>query len=120
MTHQCSHEHDRELERHSINGEVAVYDCLRDLYIGRLVNIHTQGLMIMGDIPLEEDKLYTLDLHLPEPISNQTIIQLGIDCLWARDADMAGKYWIGCAIIDVSPQSTEAIRELVGRFGEAF
>lgn len=120
MTHQCSNEHDRELERHSIHGEVEVYDCLRDLYIGRLVNIHAQGLMIIGELPLEEDKLYTLDLHLPEPINGHTIIQLGIDCLWARDADLADKFWMGCAIIDISPQSKEAIMELIERFGEAF
>lgn len=119
MTHQCTFEHDRELERHSINGEVEVYDSLHDIYIGRLVNIHAQGLMIIGDNPLEEDKLYTLDLHLPEPINGQTLIQLGVDCLWARDADLADKFWIGCTVIDVSPLSAETIRELILCFGEA-
>lgn len=119
MTHNCSHEHDRELERHSINGDVDVYDNLRDLYVGRLVNIHSQGLMIVGDIPLEEDHIYTLDLHVPEPVNGQMVIQLGVDCLWARDADLSGKYWMGFSIIDASVQSTEAIRALVDRLGDA-
>lgn len=120
MTHQCSHEHDREFERHSIHGEVEVYDCLRDLYIGRLVNLHAQGLMIIGDAPLEEDRLYTLDLYLPETIGDHTIIQMGVDCLWVRDADIADKFWMGCAIVDISPQSKEAIRELIDRYSEVF
>ena len=120
MTHQCSHEHDRELERYTINGDVDVYDSLRDSYIGRLVNIHAQGMMIMGDIALEEDRLYTVDLHVPEPVNGQTVIQVGIDCLWAREADLAGKVWMGCAIIDASAQSIEAIRQLVERMGEGF
>ncbi len=119
MVHNCSHEHDRELERHFISGDVDVYDSLKDVYLGRLVNIHAQGLMIMGDLPLDEDHLYTLELHVPEPVNGQTVIQLGVDCLWTRDADLAGKYWMGCAIIDVSPQSTETIRMLVDMLGES-
>lgn len=78
MTHNCSREHDRELERHSINGDVDVYDNLRDLYIGRLVNIHAQGLMVVGDVAMEEDRIYTLDLHVPEPVNGQMVIQLGV------------------------------------------
>ena len=120
MTHNCSREHDRELERHTINGDVDVYDNLRDLYIGRLVNIHARGLMIVGDVALEEDRLYTLDLHVPEPVNGQTVIQLGVDCLWTRDADLSGKRWIGFSIIDISPRSSESIRELIVRLGEAF
>ena len=120
MTHNCSREHDRELERHTINGDVDVYDSLRDLYIGRLVNIHSQGLMIMGDVVLEEDCLYTLDLHVPEPVNGQLVIQLGADCLWARAADLSGKRWVGFSIIDASVQATESIRQLVALLGEAY
>lgn len=120
MTHQCSKEQDRELERHNISGDVDVYDSLRDLYIGRLVNIHTQGLMVMGDVALEEDHLYTLDLHLPEPVNGQMVIQVGADCLWARAADLEGKHWTGFSIIDASSQATEAIRGLVAMLGETY
>jgi hypothetical protein len=118
MTHNCSREHDRELERHAIQGDVDVYDNLRNQYIGRLVNVHIRGLMIVGDIAMEEDRLYTLDLHLPEAVNGQTMIQLGADCLWARDADLSGKHWTGFSIIDASPQAAEAIRTLVEFLGE--
>lgn len=120
MTHSCSREHDRELERHTINGDVDVYDNMRDQYVGRLVNIHTQGLMIVGDVAMEEDRLYTLDLHVPEPVNGQMVIQLGVDCLWTREADLSGKHWIGFSIIDVSPQAAESIRTLVELLGEAY
>ncbi|MFC3113996.1 PilZ domain-containing protein [Cellvibrio fontiphilus] len=120
MSHNCSKEHDRDMERHIIQGDVDVYDSLRDLYLGRLVNIHTQGLMVMGDLSLEEDRLYTLDLHLPEPINDQLVIQLGVDCLWTREADLAGKYWMGFSIIDASTESLQSIRDLVERLGESY
>lgn len=120
MTHKCSQEHDRELERHVIHGDVDVYDSLRDRYLGRLVNIHTQGLMVMGDWALEEDHLYSLDLHLPEPINDQLVIHLGVDCLWTREADLADKYWMGFAIIDASTEALSAIQRLVERLGESY
>jgi len=113
MVHNCSREHDRGLERHYIRGDVEVYDSLKNIYLGRLVNIHAQGLMIMGDIALEEDRIYTLGLHMPEPLGGQAVIQLGVDCLWTREADLIGKYWIGCAIIDISPENAEAIKQLI-------
>jgi hypothetical protein len=110
--------HDRVLERHTISGEVEVYDSLRDLHLGRLVNIHTYGLMIVSEVALEEDSLYTLDLHVPEPVNGQLVIQLGVDCLWIRAADVLGKYWIGFSIIDVSSEASEAIEALIDAFGE--
>lgn len=105
--------HDRARERHEINTAVEVYDNLRDIYLGRLVNIHTEGLMIMGDVRLEEDKLYKLDLLLPEYINERNSIHLGVDCLWVRNADHNGKHWAGFSIIDISPQATEDIRGLI-------
>lgn len=110
--------YDRGLERHGINGDVDVYDSLRDVYLGRLVNIHVQGLMIMGDIAVEEDKLYKLDLHLPTAIHSHTSIHLGVDCLWARNADHNGKHWAGFTIIDLSPQASEDIQLLIQALGQ--
>lgn len=104
---------DRALERHTVNGNVDVYDSLRDVYLGRLVNIHIQGLMIIGDVPLDEDKLYKLDLHLPQAINERTSIHLGVDCLWTRNADHDGKHWTGFNIIDLSPQAADDIAQLV-------
>ena len=119
MIHHCSREHDRELERVNIGGNVDVYDAMRDLYLGRLVNIHAQGLMIVGDIGLEEDRLYTLDLHIPEKLSGCGVMQLGVDCLWARDADLAGKFWTGFSIIETSVENTETIKLLIDQLGSA-
>lgn len=110
--------YDRALQRHGIDGDVDVYDSLRDIYLGRLVNIHSQGLMLLGDIPLEEDRLYKLDLHLPHSLNGRTSIHLGVDCLWTRNADYNGKHWAGFTIIDISPDAAEDIRLLVDQFGQ--
>src|SRR3982751_5474611 len=101
MSDISAHDNDRMLHRHTLNADVDVYDSLRDIYLGRLVNIHSQGLMLVGDVPLEEDRLYELDLHLPDLENNsRQVIRIGVDCLWTRSADQNGKNWTGFTIID--------------------
>ncbi len=106
-------EHQRSLERHGVSDAVDVYDSLRDVYLGRLVNIHGKGLMLMGDQPMEEDKLYQLDLHLPRPINHHQTIHLGVDCLWTRAAGYNGKHWAGFTIIDLAPSAAADIEGLI-------
>ncbi len=114
MSDLSSQNYDRAMHRHTVSGDVDVYDSLRDIYLGRLVNIHTQGLMLVGDVPLEEDRLYELDLHLPD-IENNTkqVIRVGVDCLWTRSADQNGKHWTGFTIIDSTPHAAEEIHKLI-------
>ncbi|MDO3383417.1 PilZ domain-containing protein [Gilvimarinus algae] len=111
MVNASSHE-ERSRERLGVNQSIDVYDNTRDIYLGRLVNIHSNGLMLIGDQPFEEDCLYRLDLHLSESVNNRNSIQLGVDCLWVRNADDNGKHWAGFTIIDASPQALEDIESL--------
>lgn len=106
-------EQKRELERYLVDDTIDVYDNVRDLYLGRLVNIHSRGLMVMGDQPLEEDKLYKLDLHLQVSVNGHSSIHLGVDCLWTRNANHNGKHWAGFSIVDVSPAAADAIAALI-------
>ncbi len=108
----------RRLKRHALDGHVEVFDSVRGVYLGRLVNIHAEGLMLIGDIALEDDKLYQLDLRLPQAINGRESIPLGVDCLWARASDDFSKHWSGCQIIDISPQGAEDIDALIQLMGQ--
>lgn len=114
-----SSSNDRALFRHAIGGDIDVYDSLRDIYIGRLVNIHTQGLMLVGDVLLEEDRLYEVDMHIPGQDQTKKVLRLGVDCLWTREADQNGKHWTGFSIIDSSPLAADEIRRLIESWGVA-
>lgn len=106
----------RKHERHSPEQVVDVYDTARDVYLGRLVNIHANGLMVIGDISCEEDHLYKLDLQLSKPINNRNTIHVGADCMWTRDAGDNAKLWSGFSIIDVSPEGSADIDNLIKEF----
>lgn len=113
-----SRSYERKLKRHEIADIIDVYDSVQDIYLGRLVNIHAEGLMLMGDVSLSADKLYQLALHLPEPVNGRSKVDVGVDCLWTRHSEDSAKHWSGCQIIDISTEGLEDIAGLVERLGE--
>jgi hypothetical protein len=118
MSDLSSQNYDRAMHRHTISGDIDIYDSLRDIYLGRLVNIHTQGLMLVGDVPLEEDRLYELDMHIPDNGNGKQVLRIGVDCLWTRAADQNGKHWTGFSIIDSTPHAAEEIHKLIQSWGQ--
>lgn len=108
----------RRLPRHVLSGPVNVYDRVSQSFLGRLVNVHTEGLMIMGNHPFSADCIYQLDLQLPEPIEGcEMMIPLGVDCLWSRSED-THLHWAGCKIIDASEEALKSIERLIELFGQ--
>lgn len=108
----------RSQPRFVVSGVIDVYDNTRDKYLGRVVNLHKNGLMVMGDQPFDEDCLYKLDLHLSEPVKGHNSIHIGVDCLWARNTEDNGKHWAGFTIIDASPPTLEIIEHLIEQLGD--
>ena len=103
----------RRLQRHRLNVPVEVFDSNRNLRLGRLVDIHRQGLMLLGDQPLQVDSLYQLELRLPEPLQGDAVLLLGVDCLWTRGEEGASSHWSGLQIIDLSEHAERQIDDLV-------
>lgn len=110
----------RKLERHEMTASIDVWDAASDEYLGRLVNLHTDGLMLLTSSPLQEDKLYQLRLTLPQNLASSGELTLGADCLWVRAAgeDSSG-HWAGCQIIDASTQARALLQSLISRLGNA-
>lgn len=108
----------RHLERNYLSDPVNVYDRPSQSFLGRLVNIHSEGMLIMGNYPFEEGRVYQVDLQVPESINGKTLISLGIDCLWTQTEDGNVAYWAGCKIIDVSEDAMSDINDLIQKFGE--
>jgi hypothetical protein len=108
----------RGLKRHQVTGVVEVYDRATQQYIGRLVNIHSEGMMLMGDQLLSIEKIYQLDLILAQHLDGVDKIQLGIDCFWVREAGDGSPHWAGCRIIDASDEALSMVDKLVNAWGE--
>jgi len=109
----------RSQRRRTLSGVVNVVNQFDGVLLGRLVNITTEGLMLVNANPLATDTLYQAVLELPELLNNTKRIELGMDCLWTSptnpDADM---YWSGCHIIDISEEMFASLIVLIENFGD--
>ena len=80
--------------------------------VGRIVNISTDGIMLLGGMPVEENSILELILAFGE--HGTETIALGVESLWCRSNDDHSQFWSGHYIIDVSAQDLERLLMLAG------
>ena len=81
--------------------------------MGEVVNLTPEGLMLVSDEAIAGNTIYQVEFVLPQPILSLSHIELGIECLWCRQADTSDRYWSGHQIIDASVEAQAAVRELL-------
>ncbi|MGH1485057.1 MAG: PilZ domain-containing protein [Cellvibrionaceae bacterium] len=103
----------RRRRRHQLSADICVIDHLRHHPMGQLVNIHQEGLLLMGHF-LNIHSSHQISLILPNSVNQQTQFELGIECLWSQQADSDEHvYWSGCSIIDLSPMAEACIQKMI-------
>ncbi|PHQ57283.1 MAG: PilZ domain-containing protein [Porticoccus sp.] len=102
--------------RHQLNVEVDVVDQFSRDLLGVLVDIHLEGLLLMGELSFRPDRLYQVAL-VPRTSDHQLdVIPMGIDCLWTRAMGQQDRVWAGCQIVDLAPQAGEQLARLIEDF----
>lgn len=109
----------RKLERRELNESIAVLDTINGGTFGELVNLTTEGMMVIIDREIETQAIFQLALLLPEPINGDDQIVVGADCLWCRRAENFYRYWAGFQIIDASDRALEQIDALIQQYAKA-
>jgi hypothetical protein len=108
----------RRLERRTISKSIKITDQMTGKAFGELINVTTEGLMIISDNEIETGSIFQLVLHLDEPMEEETTIELGADCLWCRKVENFTRYWGGFQIIDASEKAISQLDILIEILGE--
>ncbi len=108
----------RKLERRELTQSITVNDTINGGVFGELVNITTEGLMVITDREIESQAIFQLALQLPEPLGGSDMLVLGADCLWCRRAENFYRYWAGFQIIDVSDHAVQQIEALIDLYAK--
>lgn len=114
---QDSLQNQRKLKRYQLTALVDIVNHQSQDMVGRLVNVHTEGLMIIGEFAFEEEKIYSLDLVLPKTFEKSTIT-LEVDCLWTRPSqDQHAVLWSGFSIVNCTEEARSDIEVLIEAMG---
>jgi hypothetical protein len=105
----------RRLKRHGLAVNIEIYNVEEDCCIGKLANIHQQGLMIMASRPLHTERLYQLALVLGDADSKKSI-PLSADCLWQSPASSEDCFWVGFKIAAISEASEAELVDIIEQY----
>jgi hypothetical protein len=108
----------RELARRELIYYLRVTDLLNSQELGRMVDIHTKGLLLMGSVPLTIGREYLISLELPKALREQGLNDIGLKAraIWCRPSLTQPYLENGLMFIDPSNETREAIENLIQIF----
>jgi len=105
----------RRRERVSVAESVKVIDVMRAVEMGKLVNLHQEGFMLITSEDVAENSLYQLTFQFHEPVDGVAEINVGAECLWVSETDTGQQLWAGFHIMDISQKDVLIISNLLDR-----
>jgi len=105
-------ENRRQKVRNNVNQKVLAINALNGESLGAVVDIHSEGFLLLGIDTIIVNNIYQIELVFDAPINGESGLSLGTQCLWNREAGMGGQSWLGFHIIDLSEKDEVLIEEL--------
>jgi len=102
----------RRQDRFAVSRVIRVINIHSGRELGRLVNISTEGIMLVGSEPVEENCILELQLDCGDNAAQP--VRLGVESLWCKGSDDGSRFWSGHYIIDISSQDMERLLALAG------
>ncbi|MDR3210291.1 MAG: PilZ domain-containing protein [Planctomycetota bacterium] len=104
----------RGLHRYYLIYYLRVFDRDSGQILGHLVDINTNGLMIIRDSVIEVGTVYNLRLRWRSSSGRLTVADIEGTCRWCRPDVNPDFYGAGFAITSGSEENIKAIKELIG------
>jgi hypothetical protein len=86
-----------------------VVDAEIDQPVGRLVDITTEGVMLIHEQPLAINRLYRLRILLPKKLGGVAHVDFKAECRWCRQAVNRDFFDAGLRITEIAPEDLTRI-----------
>ena len=110
-------ENKRKLKRRHLIYYLRVFDISNGRLIGHLVDITKEGLMLISEQPLENEKQYTFRMVLPAEILNKAELTFIATVIWCKKDVNPDFYASGFRMISISEEDLVIIESLIHRYG---
>ncbi|MBL4826957.1 MAG: PilZ domain-containing protein [Spongiibacteraceae bacterium] len=108
----------RKLERKKLSQPIIITNQISGKDFGELVNITTEGMMLITDKEISTHSIFQLSIVLPCNPQDKETVEVGADCLWCRKVENFHRYWAGFHIIDISAQATQQLENLISHYSK--
>ena len=106
----------KRLKRKHCKVYMKVLSSETDTLIGYLVNITTEGLMLVGEEPIETDESLQLKLILPTKIKGVNQVNLSAQAIWCEQDSNPEFYNIGFLLREVPRKNIRIIERLIKKY----
>ncbi len=107
----------RTLKRRHLIYYLQVIDRDKDEAIGFLVDITTNGIMLMNESPVEVDKIFHLKIQLQTDLSQQGFLNFEAKSKWCKKSINADLYDTGFELLDVTTKDFSGIEDIITELG---
>ncbi|UTW44480.1 PilZ domain-containing protein [bacterium SCSIO 12696] len=100
----------RRYHRHEVSGEVIGFLQQSETKVGKLLNVHREGLLLECPQALMPEQIYKLRFTMTGSGVTMPWIELQAKCLWV--AKEAEQFRCGCLIVDIEREALAVLRQL--------
>ncbi len=109
-------ENKRKLKRRHLIYYLRVFDYDTKDLLGHLVDITTEGIMLISEKPIPQDKNYRLLMTLPREISGVTEVSFQAKSKWSQKDVNPDFYDTGFQLSDIDERHAHIIERLINDF----
>ncbi len=107
----------RQLKRVHLIYYLRIFDRDNGENIGHLVDITTQGIMIISEQKIPAGKDFSLKMQLPATVIGREEIKFTAHCLWCKKDINPDFYVSGFKINSITTQEVKTITALINAYG---
>jgi hypothetical protein len=105
--------HKRKSVRKRVTAVMMVTNAFTAESLGRIGNLSKEGLMLIAPKSLHEEHYLQLGFVLQHGSQLNRKVEIGVQVSWCDQARTANTYWVGCRIVDVSPDDAQQLARWV-------
>ena len=106
----------RRAERAHLIYFLRVFDAASSRLLGQMVDLTTDGLMVIGEHAVAARQKYTLRMDLPRNVPMGRHLTVEARCKWCRREPGGDFYSMGFRIMDLGPEAHRVVEQLIERF----
>ncbi len=107
----------RQIKRRHLIYYLRVWDTDYEQLLGHVVDISSEGLMLLSDQPIPKDKEFSMEIRLPDLEGNPQKIDFRAACCWSSNAVNQSFYDSGFSFLNSAPEAIDTVRQLIKEYG---
>ena len=111
------HHDKRQLKRVHLIYYLRIFDNNTDVNMGHLVDITTEGIMMISEEEISRGKDFSFRMQLPTTITGREEVNFQARCLWCKKDINPDFYVSGFKIEKITPHEVKTITALINAYG---